>query len=153
MTAWILVSNTSKAKLFSTELPERPWTLVTEFDHPEGREPSREIRNTSPPGRMQSTALGGRRTAVEPRTTPKEAEAERFAKTLSDYLQSAIARRQFDYLTVVAAPHFLGLLLNTLTDQVKKNLKTTVDKDLAALDVRELQTRLGEIVFSPKPVT
>lgn len=153
MTAWILVSDTAKARLFSTELPEQPWTLVTEFEHPEGREPSREIRPSSPPGRMQSAALGGRRTAVEPRTTPKEAESERFAKTLADYLQSAIARRQFDHVTVVAAPHFLGVLLNTLTDQVKKNLKTTVDKDLAALDARELQKRLGETVFSPKPST
>jgi protein required for attachment to host cells len=150
MTAWILVGDTTKARIYTTELPEQPWTLVSEFEHPEGRESSREIRPSSPPGRMQSTALGGRRTAVEPRTTPKEAEAERFAKTLADHLQSAIARRQFDHLTIVAGAHFLGLLLHTVSDQVTKHLKATVTKDLVALDASELRERLAETVFSPK---
>ncbi len=53
MTTWILVSDASRAKLFTTELREHDWKLVEEFDHPEGRETSSQIRPTSPPGKSK----------------------------------------------------------------------------------------------------
>ena len=153
MTAWILVSDASRAKLFSAELREDAWSLVNDFEHPEGREPSREISPTSPPGRSQKSkgpGPGGRRTALEPRTWPKEAEAERFAHKLGTYLEEAIANRQFDYLVLVAPPHFLGILKGSLGRQAAKHLRATVDKDLSTLDAAELRERLVEAVFPLK---
>ncbi len=147
MTAWILVSDLSRAKLFTAELREDPWTLVKEFDHPEGREFSREIRPGSPPGRMQQSRGNGSRTAMEPHTTPKEAEAERFARQLADFLENAQARRQFDYIVLVAPPHFLGLLHATLGRQTTKHLRAMVDKDYVSLAPQELRVRLIEQVF------
>jgi protein required for attachment to host cells len=111
MTTWILVSDASRAKLFSTELREHDWKLVEEFDHPEGRETSSEIRPTSPPGKSkQSSAPGAHHTAFQPRTTPKEAEAERFAHLLGKHLDHAVQRAAFDHLVLVAPPHMLGVL-------------------------------------------
>lgn len=151
MTAWILVADVGRAKLFSVELPEHPWSLVKAFEHPEGREMSREIRPSSPPGRMQmSKAKGGRRSSMEPHTWPKEAEAERFAQQLGNYLEAATAKREFDSLFVVAPPHFLGLLHGTLGRQTAKQVRATVDKDLSMLDVAELRARLVDVVFPPK---
>jgi protein required for attachment to host cells len=148
MTAWILVSDAGRAKLFSAELREDDWSLVKSFEHPEGRELSREINPTSPPGRAeQSKAPGGPRTALDPRTWPKEAEAERFAQQLGSYLQDAIARRQFDYLVLVAPPHFLGTLKAALGRQAARHLRATVDKDLSTLDAAELRRRLVDAVF------
>jgi protein required for attachment to host cells len=148
MTAWILVSDASRAKLYSTELREDDWSLVKEFEHPEGRELSREIADTSPPGRgQQGQAQGGRRTSYEPRTWPKEAEAQRFAQQLSSYMEEAVAKRQFDYLTLVAPPHFLGVLKGSLGHQAAKLLRTTVDKDLSNLGARELRDRLVNTIF------
>jgi protein required for attachment to host cells len=148
MTAWILVADSSRAKLFTTELPEQPWTLVETFDHPEGRERSREIHPTSPPGRMlQSKTKGGRRSSMEPRTTPKEAGAQRFAQELSDFLEAATAKRSFDALVLVAPPHFLGMLHGALGAQTAKCLRATVDKDLSTLEAAEARARLLEVVF------
>lgn len=148
MTAWILVSDASRSKLFTTELPENPWSLLEEFDHPEGRESSREIRPSSPPGRMmQNKTTGGGRSSMEPRTTPKEAEAERFAHELSHYLENAAARRQFDALVLVAPPHFLGVLQSALGRQSAKCLRAAVNKDLSKLDGAELRKRLADVVF------
>jgi protein required for attachment to host cells len=148
MTAWILVSDASRSKLLTTELPEHPWTLVEAFEHPEGREASREIRPSSPPGRMlQSMAKGGRRSAMEPRTTPKEAEVERFAHELCQYLENAASRRQFDVLVLVAPPHFLGILQGALGRQSGKCLRASVNKDLSMFDAAELRKRLGDVVF------
>ncbi len=154
MTAWILVSDASRARIFSTELREDKWTLVEDFEHPEGRELSREIDPSSPPGRAQkSKGPGGRRTSLEPRTWPKEAEAERFAQQLGNHLETAITKRQFDSLTLVAPPHFLGLLKETLGPQSAKHVRATVDKDLNMLETTELRERLVDTVFPLKPST
>lgn len=154
MTAWILVSDASRANLYSAELREDDWSLVNAFEHPEGREMSREIEATSPPGRgQQGKAQGGRRTALEPRTWPKEAEVQRFAQQLATYLEEAIAKRQFDYLVLVAPPHFLGTLKGALGRQASKHVRATVDKDLSMLDAAELQRRLVEAVFPLNPTS
>jgi protein required for attachment to host cells len=152
MTAWILVSDASRANLYSAELREDDWSLVKAFEHPEGRETSREIEATSPPGRgQQGKAQGGRRTSLEPRTWPKEAELQRFGQHLASYLEEAIAKRQFDYLVLVAPPHFLGTLKGALGRQAAKHVRATVDKDLSMLDGAELQQRLVETVFPLNP--
>jgi protein required for attachment to host cells len=152
MTAWILVSDVSRANLYSAELREDDWSLVKTFDHPEGRETSREIEATSPPGRgQQGKAQGGRRTALEPRTWPHEAESQRFAQHLATYLEDAMAKRLFDYLVLVAPPHFLGMLKGSLGRQAAKHVRATVDKDLSTLDAAELRQRLGDKVFPPNP--
>lgn len=147
MTAWILVGDMSGARLFSAELRDDDWSLVERFEHPEGRQRSREIEATSPPGRaQQSKAHGARHTALEPRTWPKEAEGERFAQRLCTFLEEAIAQRRYDCLVLVAPPHFLGLLKASLGRQATGHVRAAVDKDLSALDVAELRRRLlGEV--------
>jgi protein required for attachment to host cells len=148
MTAWILIADSSRANLFTTELPEQSWALLEKFEHPEGGEPSREIEVSSPPGRMlQNKSLGGRRSAMEPRTTPKEAEAQRFAARLADYLETAIANRRFDDLVLVAPPHFLGVLHGALGAQAGKRLRATIDKDLSMLEASDVRQRLLTTVF------
>jgi protein required for attachment to host cells len=152
MTTWILVSDASRARLYSTELRENDWMLVEEFEHPEGRQLSSEIRPTSPPGRtQQSTAKGARHTAMEPQTTPKEAEADRFAQQLSEYLEKGTAGRQFDYLVLVAPPHFLGRLHGSLGRQAARLLRATVNKDLSMFGAADLKDRLADDVFPLKP--
>ena len=154
MTAWILVSDASRAKLFSAEVREDDWSLVKAFEHPEGREMSREIEATSPPGRgQQGGSQGGRRTSLEPRTWPKEAEVQRFAQQLSGYLEEATTNRSFDYLVLVAPPHFLGKLKDALGRQAARHLRATIDKDLSMLDATDLRERLVDKVFPLKPAS
>jgi protein required for attachment to host cells len=151
MTTWILVTDAGRARLFSTELRETPWSLVQQFEHREGRQTSVEIEDTSPPGRMQQgDAQGGRRTALEPRTWPKEAEAEHYAQRLVDFLEEAVARRDYDQLVLVAPPHFLGLLKKKLGAQSVKKLHLTIDKDLNRYSAAEVRQRLIDEVF-PQP--
>ena len=131
MNTWILVTDASRARLFEAGLREVGWSLLEEFAHPEGRELSREIRPSSPPGRMQQNkSPGGRRTSVEPRTTPKEAETERFAQHLADRLDEATREHKLDNLVLVASPHFLGILKGKLDRQTAKHLRVADDMGL-----------------------
>jgi protein required for attachment to host cells len=149
VTTWILVSDVSRAVLFSTEKREDDWSLVKSFEYPEGRELSSEIRPSSPPGRMQKSKGSGARSAVEPHTWPKEADAERFAKLLASYLDEAISKGEFAALVLVAPPHFLGMLHGTLAGQTTKHLQATVHKDLVMFDAAEIRQRLIDEVFPP----
>ena len=108
MTTWILVSDASRGTLFSAELREDDWSLVTAFEHPEGRERSSEIKPSSPPGRThQSKVAGTQRTSLDPHTSPKEVETERFAQQLSfdvASLQKAERKALFEHLGASALP-------------------------------------------------
>ena len=151
MATWILVSDTSRAKLFSAENREDDWTLLKDFEHPEGRKLSQDISPSAPPGRMQqSKGLGAHRTSMEPHTWPKEASAERFAELLAHYLEEALGTNAFDALVLVDPPHFLGMLHGTLAKQTAKHLKATIDKDLVMFDAAGIRERLIDAAFPPE---
>ena len=80
---------------------------------------------------------------MEPHTWPKEADAERFAKVLASYLDEGAAKGQFTDLVLVASPHFLGMVHNTLGKQTAKHLRTTVHHDLVMLDGAEIRRTAG----------
>jgi protein required for attachment to host cells len=148
MTTWILVADSSHAKVFTTELPETPWSLVREFDNPDGRKTSHEIDPSSPPGRMQvARSLGAQRSAMEPHRTPKEAAADRFAHELSAFVQSARNKSEFDRIVLVAPPHFLGVLRELMATHLGPALAKSFDKDLIACDGPEVRERLNEAIF------
>jgi protein required for attachment to host cells len=148
MTTWILVGDASHAKIFTVELPEQPWSLVEEFKNPDAHLTSKEISPT-PPGKMKQSGSGkSRHTAFEPRTSPKEAEIERFVQQLCDHLKAGTELRKFDRLILVAPPHFLGMLHNKLDQQTARHLQGTVDKDLVMLGDREIRERLNPQVFA-----
>ncbi len=148
MTTWILVADAGRAKLYSAELRADKWSLIKEFEHPEGRQTSSEISPSSPPGSSeQSQGHGARHTAYEPRTTPKKAETDRFAQHLADHLEKATASREFDALVLVAPPRFLGMLRGALGQQAAKQLRTSVDKDLSMFSVEALREHLTDVVF------
>jgi len=152
MTTWILVTDATRARLFSSELPEDKWAILQEFEHPQGRQPSSEIRPSSAPGRMQQgTSAGGRHTAFEPRTSPRMASDERFAEELSAFLEHACSARDFDKLVVVAEPHWAGILQAALGRQTAKHVQTVVHKDLVACDSTEIRERLVDAVFPRTP--
>jgi protein required for attachment to host cells len=149
MITWILVANATHAFVFSSEKREQDWTLVKTFEHPEGRELSSELDDTSQPGRMLKSKGTGVRSAAEPRTTPKEAEAEHYAKLLASYLDHATAKGEFQELVIVAPPHFLGVLHGTLGQQTAKHLKKTIHKDFAVFEGAEIRKRLLDDVYPP----
>jgi protein required for attachment to host cells len=148
MTTWILVADSAHAKLFTTELPETPWSLVKEFDNPDGRKTSHEIDPSSPPGRMQvAKSLGAQRSAMEPHSTPKEAAAGRFAHELAAFVQNGRNTSQFDKVVLVAPPHFLGQLRELMAAHLGAALAKSIDKDLVACNGAELRERLSEAIF------
>ncbi|HJV90366.1 MAG TPA: host attachment protein [Holophagaceae bacterium] len=130
---WILVADTGRARLFlnqGTALEERVVAV-----HPEGRRHTGALVSDAQGRRSHGPVMGSDR-------DPKEAEARRFAKFLATRLKQGLDTHACDSFVLVAPPHFLGLLRNTLDPQVAKRVLTTLDHDFTTLDAEELFERI-----------
>lgn len=150
-TTWILVCDASRARLFAATPRRRGYVQVAALDHPASRARALDLQADAP-GRKPSGASrgaiavnGGLRGSpgAEPDTDPKDVEAMKFARELAATLSRGLDDHAFASLVLVAPPRFLGLLRDTLDEQVSRRVVHSVDKDLSQLPPHELVLRLG----------
>ncbi len=150
---WILVSDSSRARLFSVASAHRPLVLEADFEHAESRAHEQELVSDRPGRMSQSTAGGahpghGSRSGMEPSTPPKTVEHERFARMLTTVLSTQFGRNSFARLVITASPEFLGLLRDNLSEPLKKSLVATLNKDYTRLTEVELAEQLAPLLMS-----
>ena len=114
---WILVADTTRARIFTADTPSSPLEEIEDLSHSKGRLHDREITSDLP-GKIKSVGAGGH--AFEQPTDPKKHEADVFAHRIAQYLEDAHNANRFEQLLIVAGPTFLGLLRNNLPEQIKK---------------------------------
>jgi protein required for attachment to host cells len=151
-TTWILVCDASRARLFSDTSPNRSYALVQSFEHPECRQHVTELvtdaQGRKPVGGSRGAGVRGRpggffgRPGTEQATLPKDVEAIKFARDLSTALERGLDDHAYDALVITAPPRFLGQLLETLPEQVRRHLVRTIDKDLSLLPLRDVEKRV-----------
>ena len=139
---WVMVADSSRATLYSTDSTVGALQEIESFDHPAARQHVQELTSDLP-GRAFDSAGQGRH-AMEQRTDPKQQEAITFAKELSKQLDTAAVQQAFDRLVLVAAPAFLGLLRKQLSDVTQKLIGTEIAKDLTRLDAGALRAHLPD---------
>lgn len=143
----LVVADKSRARLFRADAPLGPITEFEAFSHPEGRLPARELVSDAP-GRAFDSAGQGRH-AMENDVGPRRQEALRFAGELAERLEHGRVRQEFDCLGLVAAPQFLGLLRDALSDACRAKVCLELDKDLTQLgQARDIRERLPEKLYS-----
>jgi protein required for attachment to host cells len=152
-TTWCLVCDASRAHLFRTKPPGHRYELIASFDHPESRarvsDLVADVNGRKPAGGSRGVGVlrsrpGGfhGRPGVEADTNPKEVEAQKFARDLATELEKGLDEHAYEALVLVAPPHFLGMVRATVSEQVAKRVEGTIDKDLAAMDPREIERRV-----------
>ncbi|MDD3529876.1 MAG: host attachment protein [Gallionellaceae bacterium] len=139
-TTWIMVANASHAKLFSNKGPNKGLELIKELEHPESREKAAELVSD----RIGNYAGSG--SYAQP-TDPKEHEAERFALQIAQELEQGRVNNAYEKLVVVTSAHFMGLLNNRISQQVKNRISESINKDYTHLPVKELSGHLANHVF------
>jgi protein required for attachment to host cells len=90
------------------------------------------------PGRTVDGVRMQRHT-LDPSADPKARAAMQFARELADRLDAELRQKKFDRLTVVAAPHFLGLLREQMSEKLADAIVQEVAKDLTREEARTLQ--------------
>ncbi len=138
---WILVADSSRARIFTADTPASPLEEIEDFSHTESRLHDREITSDLP-GKIKSVGGGGH--AFEQPTDPKKHEADNFAHIVAQYLEDAHNTNRFEQLLLVASPSFLGLLRNHLSEQVKKRVHFELDKEITMLSTADIRQHLPQ---------
>lgn len=139
---WILVADSSQAKIFTVDKPLGPLEKLDTLDHPAGRQHEQQLTSDLP-GRSFDISGQGRH-AMEESTAPKEQEAINFAKEIGSHLEAARNKGDFTKLVMVSGPAFLGLLRKNLSAETMKLVTDQVDKNLVQQESAEIRTHLPE---------
>lgn len=140
---WILVANSSYAKIYKAENNNK-LLEIQQFDHPESRMDDKELVS-SKQGRTNAS-VGNRRSAMEYQTTPKQQEFHVFAKQISQFLEQAYESGKIGRLYLSASPAFLGILRQTFSQLVTGLIAGQVDRDMTHLKPDDIRAHLPPVL-------
>ncbi|HTL29939.1 MAG TPA: host attachment protein [Tepidisphaeraceae bacterium] len=143
MKRWILVSDSSGARIFQQSEPKAKLSLVHEIANPDGRAREQQLLSDEA-GRVRKSTGKTNLSAMDPQTTGHEAVVERFAKQLGTLLDQAAQKDEYHQLVIAAPAHFLGLLRDELTASTSKRLSASTPKDLVRLTADEIPSHLSD---------
>ena len=125
---WILAADSTEARLFTREKKFSPLVERQDWLHPESRLPGRDLENDRQGATFASHGHG--QSDNEKHTEPKKREAQDFARELAKHLDTARASGDFNSLSIVADPSFLGLLRDNLDGKTRELIDREVSKSL-----------------------
>ncbi|BCN93262.1 hypothetical protein THMIRHAM_10470 [Thiomicrorhabdus immobilis] len=137
---WILVADSSNARIFTTENSASELIEIEDFFHYEGLQHERELVSDSA-GRINDGRNGGNH-AYSAEVSPKEQESIDFAKRIAKQLNDEFNQNKFEKLFVVAAPAFLGELRNAFSKAVEKHIAFSLGKNIVTQTPAEIRGHL-----------
>lgn len=153
-TSWIVVANSSVARLYANDGPKKGLKKLKEMEHAASREKGSDLI-TDGHGRHWGAGGGGRgrgavangRGAYSPSIEPKQMEHERFAQQLARELEQGRTSNSYQRLIVVAAPGFMGMLNGSLSSHVKDMISDSIEKDYTKTTERDLAEHLENCIY------
>lgn len=148
----VVVADQSEVRFYDVEHRDEGLRLTGQLADPQAHLHDRDLKSDRP-GRVFDHAPGpGRRGATAHHATggerrPRKHEAEVFARSIAERIDTAHRRREFDRLILMAAPGFLGLLRDALPASVRPAIVAEVGKDLVHQDVAAVQAHLPAAAF------
>ena len=139
---WILVADSSRARIFETESVKSPLKETDDLTHPEARQHEQTLTSDLPG--KQAASSSGSHHAVADETDPKQHEAANFAREISQYLDDSRKKNRFSHLVILAAPSFLGLLRDHFTEDTLKLISYELDKNLVKHSTDEIRQHLPD---------
>lgn len=138
---WVVVAESSHARIFHCNKPGAALEEETALVHPESRLHAQEI-TSGLPGRVFDIGGEGRHAMVAS-TDPKRHEAEVFAREVIAHIEIARTSGKFDELILAASPAFLGLLRERMSSALRQRVIHTVSKNLVHEDKASITRQLG----------
>lgn len=139
---WILAADSSEARLFTREKKFSKPTERQDWLHPESRLPGSDLEHDRQ-GKTFSSH-GHDQSDNQKQTDPKTREARDFARDVANYLDTARAKGEFESLSIVADPSFLGLLREYLDSETRDRVDQEVDKNLTRRSAETIAEAVDE---------
>lgn len=143
---WIVVADSSAARIFTAGSPIGGLQEIASYAHPEGRAHDRDLR-TDEPG-MTKDRAGYAKHGIEPKVKPKEQEAIAFARSLAQRIESARAKNEINRIILVAPPEFLGHLRSVLDVEVRKIVEGEYNLNVVRKSPEEIRKHLPDRLYS-----
>ena len=137
---WIVVADSSHARIFYACNRVQPLTPVTELSFPEARLREQDIYSDRP-GRMFESASDSRSAMEAPDVRDQQQHV--FAREICEKLDAGRNQQKFASLMLVAPPAFLGAMRHSMNSQLGKMVEKNVQKNL----VMEEESRIREYLF------
>jgi len=141
---WILVAESSRAKLYAADSLREPLFELEDLVHPAGRMHEGDLVSDRPGS--DGGSVGHGRHVIDDRTSAREHERTEFAKQLADRLEAGCNADAFDRLVLIAPPTFLGLLRDKLTKRVMDRVAEQIDKNLVQQPATVVREQLSVAV-------
>lgn len=136
---WVVVADTSRARIFSTDTPAGQLFETETLTHPEARLHQGDLVSDRP-GRDRNSGIGTHNMGHE--SDAKDESAIRFATEVCHRLEQARIESKVSKIYIVAAPSFLGLIRKHQTPALKKIVAGEVSKNMAMKDAIEIKRSL-----------
>lgn len=136
----IVVADSSRARIFTSDSAHSSLNEIETMAHPEGRMHEQNMVSDQP-GKDAGKGGSGNH-AYQEIIEPKKQEMIVFAKRLADYLDDASKANKINKLSIIAAPEFLGELRTHLSSETSKKVVLELDKNLAHHSVEDIRQHL-----------
>lgn len=140
---WILVANSSDAKLYKAESIKQ-LTEIRDFKHIESKMPAHELVSDRP-GRATSKNKAGVHMFAD-KTSQKVKEKNYFAEEIMTYLVGELNKGNFERLYVIAPANFLGALRSAADPHVSQLIHAEIDKDIPMATSNEILQYLPPVL-------
>ncbi len=137
-TTWVIAADASRARIFRMLDRNQGIEEISDFVHQESRAKDRDLITDARGGYFVGDVGMGH--SAPSRTDPAEHEADRFSKELSDYVEKARTRHEFDNLCLIAPPKFLGMMRQNLSRESQKLIDKEIPKDISWFNPRDIET-------------
>jgi protein required for attachment to host cells len=144
MTIRVVVADQSEARFYDLGMPREPLVAAGTIQDANAHLHDRDF-NSDRPGRVAPRTGGGTiRSAIDGDRSPRDHEADLFARHVTRQLERAHRRGSFDKLVLMAPPAFLGMLRAALPKSLRGIVAEEIDKALVHEPVDVLRRYLTE---------
>jgi protein required for attachment to host cells len=147
-TTWIVVADSSHARIFQLRDGRLPAEEILDLANPLGRADNRQLASD---GHGQYFGPDGHGHTAPRVEEPVQHEVRQFARLIGHRLDHAAAQQSFQRLALVAAPRFLGLLRESLDKQTRKLVTAELAKNVAAFARHDLDACLQALARPQQP--
>jgi len=134
--SYLVVANQSEAKIFFEKNGAKELEPVVTLLNHDGRASDGSLV-TDRPGSISAPSDAVQGVDTMSRKDAAEVEANRFAASVTDWLESRRCEEKIYHIDIIAESGFLGKLRNNMNKQLEKVVGCTVNKDV----VRESEQR------------
>jgi len=137
---WVIVADSSRARIFARPGKTAELTEVDDLVHPESRSLTHNLVSDRP-GRTFNSR-GSTRHAKQPKHSPHEVEMDDFAQELARRLERDRKKGKFQQLILVAGPRFIGRIHQHLSPATAALVKRELHKNLVHRSEKTIRTHL-----------